>query len=96
MPMQPAMVDVRHGRRQITRFTELSGAAFPQDLARRLEAAAGRRVGVDFAVAMAERLLAEGPPGLHCITLNRSTAISEIHRALLGTGPAERALAART
>jgi methylenetetrahydrofolate reductase (NADPH) len=71
--------------RQIARFAELSGAAFPEDLARRLEAArgnpaAGHRIGVDHATAMAERLLAEGAPGLHYITLNRSTATLDIHR----------------
>ncbi|MEV5762942.1 methylenetetrahydrofolate reductase [NAD(P)H] [Streptomyces tendae] len=70
--------------RQIRRFAELSGAAFPEDLAHRLEAArddpaAGHRIGVDHATAMADRLLAEGAPGLHYITLNRSTATLEIH-----------------
>ncbi|MEU8735684.1 methylenetetrahydrofolate reductase [NAD(P)H] [Streptomyces tendae] len=70
--------------RQIRRFAELSGAAFPEDLAHRLEAArddpaTGHRIGVDHATAMADRLLAEGAPGLHYITLNRSTATLEIH-----------------
>ncbi|WP_326585313.1 methylenetetrahydrofolate reductase [NAD(P)H] [Streptomyces sp. NBC_00481] len=71
--------------RQIARFAELSHATFPDDLARRLDAcrgnpADGHRVGVEHATAMAERLLAEGAPGLHYITLNRSTATLEIHR----------------
>ncbi|MGX9891579.1 methylenetetrahydrofolate reductase [NAD(P)H] [Streptomyces sp. NPDC002276] len=71
--------------RQIARFAELSHATFPVDLARRLESARGNpadghRIGVDHATAMAERLLAEGAPGLHYITLNRSTATLEIHR----------------
>ncbi|MDN3268157.1 methylenetetrahydrofolate reductase [NAD(P)H] [Streptomyces sp. MA15] len=73
--------------RQIRRFAELSGAAFPEELAHRLEQArgnpaAGHRIGVDHATAMAERLLAEGAPGLHYITLNRSTAALDIHRNL--------------
>jgi methylenetetrahydrofolate reductase (NADPH) len=71
--------------KQIRRFAELSNAAFPDDLAQRLEAARhdpaqGRRIGVEYATVMAERLLAEGAPGLHYITLNRSTATLEIHQ----------------
>ncbi|WP_282082118.1 methylenetetrahydrofolate reductase [NAD(P)H] [Streptomyces tendae] len=70
--------------RQIRRFAELSGAAFPEELAHRLEAArddpaTSHRIGVDHATAMADRLLAEGAPGLHYITLNRSTATLDIH-----------------
>ncbi|RCH58298.1 methylenetetrahydrofolate reductase [NAD(P)H] [Streptomyces sp. SDr-06] len=73
--------------RQIRRFAQLSNAAFPEDLAHRLEAvrddpAQGHAIGVAHATAMAERLLAEGAPGLHYITLNRSTAALEIHRAV--------------
>jgi methylenetetrahydrofolate reductase (NADPH) len=73
--------------RQIRRFAELSDARFPDELAQRLEAAAGNpaeghRIGVDHATVMAERLLAEGAPGLHYITLNRSTATLEIHQNL--------------
>ncbi|KNE81215.1 MULTISPECIES: methylenetetrahydrofolate reductase [NAD(P)H] [Streptomyces] len=76
--------------RQIRRFAELSGAAFPEDLAHRLEAvcddpAAGHRIGVEHATAMAGRLLAEGAPGLHYITLNKSTAALDIHRTVLGS-----------
>ncbi|MER5466962.1 methylenetetrahydrofolate reductase [NAD(P)H] [Streptomyces sp. NPDC002668] len=71
--------------RQIRRFAELSNATFPGELARRLDAARedpaeGHRIGVAYATAMADRLLAEGAPGLHYITLNRSTATAEIHR----------------
>ncbi|MGW4766324.1 methylenetetrahydrofolate reductase [NAD(P)H] [Streptomyces pseudogriseolus] len=76
--------------RQIRRFAELSDAAFPEDLAHRLEAArddraAGHRIGVEYATAMAERLLAEGAPGLHYITLNRSTAALDIHRNVISS-----------
>ncbi|MFE1755912.1 methylenetetrahydrofolate reductase [NAD(P)H] [Streptomyces anandii] len=76
--------------RQIRRFAELSNAAFPEDLAHRLEAArgdaaAGHRVGVEHATRMAERLLAEGAPGLHYITLNKSTAALDIHRDVMSS-----------
>ncbi|MFF7451805.1 MULTISPECIES: methylenetetrahydrofolate reductase [NAD(P)H] [unclassified Streptomyces] len=86
--------------RQIARFAELSGAAFPEDLAHRLDAvrdnpADGHRIGVEYATAMAERLLAEGAPGLHYITLNRSTATLEIHRNVTNSRSAQHALAAQ-
>ncbi|MGW6985638.1 methylenetetrahydrofolate reductase [NAD(P)H] [Streptomyces sp. NPDC054932] len=73
--------------RQIRRFAELSDARFPDGLAQRLEAAKddpadGHRIGVEYATAMSERLLAEGAPGLHYITLNKSTATLEIHQNL--------------
>jgi methylenetetrahydrofolate reductase (NADPH) len=73
--------------RQIRRFSELSDARFPDALAQRLEAAKdnpadGHRIGVEYATAMSQRLLAEGAPGLHYITLNKSTATLEIHQNL--------------
>ncbi|MFF3943128.1 methylenetetrahydrofolate reductase [NAD(P)H] [Streptomyces phaeofaciens] len=85
--------------RQVARFAELSGAAFPETLARRLEAARGNpadghRIGVEYATAMAGRLLAEGAPGLHYITLNRSTATLDIHRNVLNSRSAQHVLAA--
>jgi methylenetetrahydrofolate reductase (NADPH) len=71
----------------IERSAQLSGAAFPDDLAAELHAvdgdpAAVRRVGVEHATALCDRLLAEGAPGLHFYTLNRSTATREVYAAL--------------
>jgi methylenetetrahydrofolate reductase (NADPH) len=84
IPIIPEIMPATDAR-QIGRFAELSGATFPPDLARRLEAARddpaeGHRIGVEHATAMSERLLAEGAPGLHCITLNRAAAALDIHR----------------
>lgn len=78
---------------QISRFAALSGASFPPLLAERLLAAggdpaAGRRIGVDHASAMAERLLAEGAPGLHYITLNQAEVVTRIHRNVVPDPPA--------
>jgi len=86
IPIIPEIMPATDAR-QIGRFAELSGAAFPEELAHRLHAARhdpaqGHRIGVEYATAMARRLLAEGAPGLHYITLNRSTAAPEIHRAV--------------
>jgi methylenetetrahydrofolate reductase (NADPH) len=75
---------------QIVRMAEMSGAAFPADLAERLravedDAAEVRRIGVDVATELCQELLEAGAPGLHFYTLNRSTATREIH-ANLGLG----------
>jgi methylenetetrahydrofolate reductase (NADPH) len=69
--------------RGIQRSAELSGAAFPAELAAELyevedDPVAVRRVGVEHATVLCERLLAEGVPGLHFYTLNRSTATREV------------------
>ena len=68
---------------QIERMTQLMGSEFPPDFAADLRAVehdpeAVRQVGMDAASAMCDRLLAEGAPGLHFITLNRSTATREL------------------
>ena len=86
--------------KQIARFAQLSGATFPDHLARRLDAARdnpadGHRIGVEHATAMADRLLAEGAPGLHYITLNRSTATLEIHQNIQNSRSAHALAAGR-
>jgi methylenetetrahydrofolate reductase (NADPH) len=73
--------------RTIERSEQLSGAPFPRHLAEQFEriaddAPAVRRLGLDQASDMCERLLAEGIPGIHFITLNRSTATREIWERL--------------
>jgi methylenetetrahydrofolate reductase (NADPH) len=71
----------------IARSEQLSGAPFPAELARQFAAVgddpeAVRRMGVDQAVALCRRLLAEGVPGIHFITFNKSTATSEVYSRL--------------
>jgi len=86
IPLVPGIMPVTNVR-QIQRFAELSGAAFPADLAERLLAVedqpeAVRAIGVEVASELAEQLLAGGAPGLHFYTLNRSTATLEIYQRL--------------
>jgi methylenetetrahydrofolate reductase (NADPH) len=80
--------------RQITRIVELSGQAFPPELARRFEQLDGDRpedrravrdLGVEVATELCRRLLDEGVPGVHFITMNRSTATREVFANLIGS-----------
>ncbi|MDP9459733.1 MAG: methylenetetrahydrofolate reductase [NAD(P)H] [Actinomycetota bacterium] len=82
--------------RQIARIVQLSGQAFPADLADRFAAldgdrpedrAAVRAFGVEVATDLCRTLLDEGVPGIHFITMNRSTATREVY-ANLATHPA--------
>jgi methylenetetrahydrofolate reductase (NADPH) len=89
VPIIPGVMPVTNVA-QIERMTQLTGQAFPAVLAARLRAVeddplAVREIGVEVAGALCELLLAEGAPGLHFITLNRSTATREIY-ARLGLG----------
>ncbi len=88
-PVVPGIMPVTNVA-QVSRFAQLSGAAFPADLADRLHAVADdpaevRRIGVDVATELCQDLLDHGAPGLHFYTLNRSTATREIY-AKLGLG----------
>jgi methylenetetrahydrofolate reductase (NADPH) len=67
----------------IARSEQLSGAPFPAELQARFEAVADdpkavRALGIEEASKLAERLIAEGAPGIHLITFNRSKATREV------------------
>ena len=86
VPILPGIMPVLN-LRGIQRSAELSGARFPVELAEQMSAVednadAVRAIGVEHATRMCERLLAEGAPGLHFYTLNRSTATREIYEHL--------------
>src|ERR1700733_12494586 len=75
--------------RILERTIELGGCKIPPDLLDQLRAAtdrgdkgAARAIGVDYAVGLSERLLAEGVPGLHFCTLNAARATTEIYELL--------------
>jgi methylenetetrahydrofolate reductase (NADPH) len=68
---------------QIKRFTALCGARIPATLLARLEGAgddadAVRAIGVEHATAQCRDLVAQGAPGIHFYTLNRSRATRDI------------------
>ena len=86
LPISPGLMPVTNFK-QVARMSQLMGTPLPDPVLRRLEAvaqdpAATREVGVAIATELAQRMLSEGAPGLHFITMNRSTATLEVHRNL--------------
>ncbi len=83
-PVVPGIMPVTN-LASIPRMAQM-GAAVPPSLVARLEAAdddeSVRRAGIEAATELCEKLLAEGAPGLHFYTLNRSLATREIYSSL--------------
>jgi methylenetetrahydrofolate reductase (NADPH) len=75
--------------RILERTVELGGCKIPPVLLEQVRAAtdrgdkaAARAIGVEYAAALCQKLLAEGVPGLHFCTLNAARATTEIYELL--------------
>ena len=87
LPIIPGLMPVT-SLGQVRRMAELSGTPLPAGVVARLEAVADdpgaiHEVGVQIATELAQRLLAEGSPGLHFYTMNRSLATLEVYQNLV-------------
>ena len=86
LPIVPGIMPITN-LRQIQRMAELSGRAVPSEVVARFDGVSEpgdvRRIGVEIATGLCERLLAGGAPGLHFYTLNRSRATREIYSSLV-------------
>ncbi|MBA7533714.1 5,10-methylenetetrahydrofolate reductase [subsurface metagenome] len=72
---------------QIERFTKMSGARIPQQLAAAIEANKDNpersyTIGVEYTINQCRELLDKGAPGIHFYTLNKSRAAVEIFESL--------------
>ncbi|MEV6284797.1 methylenetetrahydrofolate reductase [NAD(P)H] [Kribbella sp. NPDC051770] len=89
IPILPGIMPVTNIK-QIHRMAELTGMALPSSVTDRLHAvedepADVRAVGIEIASELCEKLLDGGAPGIHFITLNRSTATRQVFLNLQGT-----------
>jgi len=90
LPIIPGLMPVTSFA-QICRMAQMSGTPLPAAVVSRLEAVADdrdaiREVGVQIATELCQRLLAEGAPGLHFYTMNRSLSTLKVF-ANLGVQP---------
>ena len=87
VPIVPGVMPITNYT-QLARFSDACGAEIPRWIRMRLAAygddlASLKAFGHDVVVAMGERLLAGGAPGLHFYTLNQAGPSTEIWRALV-------------
>lgn len=89
-PVVPGVMPITNAR-TVDHMAELAGCVVPRSVADRIAAAGDqpgevRRIGIEIATTLCEKLLAEGVPGLHFYTMNQSRATLEIC-ANLGLAP---------
>ncbi|MDV3220914.1 methylenetetrahydrofolate reductase [Intrasporangium sp.] len=82
LPVIPAIMPITNAR-QVIRMAELAGQPMPVAVTDRLARHGGdpegvRQEGLAIATESARRLLDEGAPGIHFITMNRSSATLEV------------------
>lgn len=80
---------------QVARMAEMAGTTFPPELTDQLHEARHdpdevRRIGIDVASELGQKLQAEDVPGLHFYTMNRAASVAAVC-ANLGLGPAKAA-----
>ena len=84
-PIIPGIMPITN-LRSVERMTELSGRDVPPEVLARFDGvtdpAEVRRIGIEVATELCDKLLAGGAPGLHFYTLNRSKATREIYAGL--------------
>jgi methylenetetrahydrofolate reductase (NADPH) len=86
VPIVPGVMPIMNYT-QLARFSDACGAEIPRWIRLKLAAFADdtaslRAFGHDVVVAMCDRLLREGAPGIHFYTLNQSAPASAIWKAL--------------
>ena len=83
VPIVPGVMPISNAK-QVIRMAELSGAAIPQELLARFEAAKddaeAREIGMAYSTQLAIDLVAAGAPGIHIFTLNHHAAAIELAR----------------
>lgn len=90
VPIIPGIMPVINVN-QIQRITRMCGASIPARMAGDLERlgddpAAAEEYGIDYSTRQCEELLAQGVPGIHFYTLNRSRSTWTIFENLKRTG----------
>ncbi len=88
MPVIPGILPVTNVK-QLKRMAELTGTPLSSKLTSSFEKVEDnpddvRKVGVDIATEMCEKLIAAGAPGIHFYTMNTSTATREIFERIKG------------
>lgn len=82
LPVVPAIMPITNAK-QVVRMAELSGQPMPTAVTDRIarcgdDASAVRAEGIAIATESSQRLLDEGAPGIHFITMNHSKATLEV------------------